>query len=168
MNRSTPDLPVHHQLLEFTQTHVHRVSDAIQPSHLLCLPLLLLPPIPPSIRVFSYESTLCMRWPKYWSFSFNLALTQNKMEAIGDFERSNYASYLTNLAIFPSDLTRFFLSFTDLWAALLSLPSVGCKCLENPGSVLLAFILSTWQCSGARGDSTNTSAGKNAFVFLCG
>ena len=67
MNRSTPGLPVHHQLPEFTQTHVHRVSDAS--SHLiLCRPLLLLPPIPPSIRVFSNESTLRMRWPKYWSF----------------------------------------------------------------------------------------------------
>ena len=63
---------------EFTQTHIHRVSDAIQPvmpsSHLiLCCPLLLLPPIPPSIRVFSNESTLHMRWPKYWSFSFSIS-----------------------------------------------------------------------------------------------
>ena len=56
---------------EFTQTHVHRVSDAIQPSHPLS-PLLLLPSIPPSIRVFSNESTLHMRWPKYWSFSFSI------------------------------------------------------------------------------------------------
>ena len=72
MNRSTPGLPVHHQLPEFTQTHVHRVSDAIQ--HLiLCRPLLLLPPIPPSIRVFSNESTLHMRWPKYWNFSFSIS-----------------------------------------------------------------------------------------------
>ena len=70
MNRSTPGLPVHHYLPEFTQTHVHRVSDAIQPSY--PLPLLLLPPIPPSIRVFSNESTLCMRWPKYWSCSFSI------------------------------------------------------------------------------------------------
>jgi len=73
MNRSTPGLPVHHQLPEFTQTHVHRVGDAIQPSH-LCRPLLLLPPIPPSIRVFSNESTLRMRWPKYWSFSVSLII----------------------------------------------------------------------------------------------
>ena len=71
MNRSTPGLPVHHQLTEFTQTHVHQVSDAIQPSHPLSS-LLLLPPIPPSIRVFSNESTLLMRWPKYWSFSFSI------------------------------------------------------------------------------------------------
>ena len=72
MNRSTPGLTVHHQLPEFTQTHVHRVSDAIQPSHSLS-PALLLPPIPPSIRVFSSESTLRMRWPKYWSFSFSIS-----------------------------------------------------------------------------------------------
>jgi len=71
MNCSTPGLPVHHQLPEFTQTHVHWVGDAIQPSHPLWS-LLLLPPIPPSIRVFSNESTLCMRWPKYWSFSFSI------------------------------------------------------------------------------------------------
>ena len=71
MNRSMPSLPVHHQLPEFTQTHVHQVGDAIQPSH-LCCPLFLLPPIPPSIRVFSNKSTLHMRWPKYWSFSFSI------------------------------------------------------------------------------------------------
>ena len=72
MNRSTPGLPVHHQLPEFTQTHVHWVRDAIQPSHPLSSPFLL-PLIPPSIRVFSNESTLCMRWPKYWSFSFSIS-----------------------------------------------------------------------------------------------
>ena len=72
MNRSTPGLPVHHQLPEFTQTHVRRVSDAIQPSHPLS-PLLLLPPIPPIIRVIYSESTLHMRWPKYWSFSLSIS-----------------------------------------------------------------------------------------------
>ena len=72
MNCSTPGLTVYHQLMEFTQTHVHRVGDAIQPSHPLC-PLLLLPPIPPSIRVFSNDSVLHIRWPKYWSFSFSIS-----------------------------------------------------------------------------------------------
>ena len=72
MNRSRPGLPVHHQLPEFTQTHAHRVSDGIQPSHPLSSPSHL-PPVPPSIRVFFNESTLRMRWPKYWSFSFSIS-----------------------------------------------------------------------------------------------
>ena len=71
MNRSMPGLPVYHQLPEFTQTHVHRVGDAIQPSHHL-LSSSPPAPIPPSIRIFSNESTLCTRWPKYWSFSFSI------------------------------------------------------------------------------------------------
>ena len=65
VDSSTPVFPVHHQLPEPTQTHVHRVGDAIQPSHLLCRPLLLLPSIFPNIRVFSNDSVLCVRWPKY-------------------------------------------------------------------------------------------------------
>ena len=64
MDCSTSGSPVRHQLLELTQTHVHQVSDAIQPSHPL-LSLLLLPSIFPSIRVFSNESLLQIRWPKY-------------------------------------------------------------------------------------------------------
>ena len=72
MNCSMPDLPVHHQLPEFTQTHVHQVGDAIQTSHPLS-PLLLLSSIPSSIRVFSNESALRIRWPKYWSFSFSIS-----------------------------------------------------------------------------------------------
>ena len=71
MNHSTPGLPVHHQLPEFTQTHVHWVGDAIQPSHPLSS--LLLPSIFPSIRVFSNKSALHIRWPKHWSFSFNIS-----------------------------------------------------------------------------------------------
>ena len=72
MNCSMPGLLVHHQLPEFTQTHVHWVGDAIQPSH-LCCPLLLLPSTFPRIRVFSSESVLHIRWPKYWSFSFHIS-----------------------------------------------------------------------------------------------
>ena len=72
MDCSMPDLPVHHQFPELIQTHVHWVCDAIQPSHPLFAPS---PPAhnPPSIRVFFNESTLLMRWPKYWSFSFNIS-----------------------------------------------------------------------------------------------
>ena len=69
MDCSTPGFPVPHQLRELTQTHVHRVGDAIQTFHPLSSPS------PPafnlSIRVFSNESVLCLRWPKYWSFSFS-------------------------------------------------------------------------------------------------
>ena len=72
MDCSTPGLPVYHQLSEFTQTHLHWVGNAIQPFHPLS-PLLLTPSIYPSIRVFSKESVLCIRWPKYWSFSFSIS-----------------------------------------------------------------------------------------------
>ena len=70
MNCRTPGLPVHHQLPEFTQTHVHEL--VLPSNHLiLCRPLLLPPLIFPSIRVFSNESVLPVRWPKYWSFSIS-------------------------------------------------------------------------------------------------
>ena len=72
VDHSTPGLPVHHQLPEFTQTHVHRVGDAMQPSHPLSSPSPLAPN-PSQHQGFSSESTLCMRWPKYWSFSFNIS-----------------------------------------------------------------------------------------------
>ena len=72
MDCSTPGFPVHHQLLELAQTHVHRVSDAIQ--HLiLCSPLLCPPLIFPRVRVFSNKLVLCIRWPKYYSFSFSIS-----------------------------------------------------------------------------------------------
>ena len=90
MNRSTPGLPAHHQLWEFTQTHV-KIESVMPSSHLiLCHPLLLLPPIPPSIRVFSNESAFRIRWPKYWSFSFSIS-------------HSNQYSYLSWISV-PNQL----------------------------------------------------------------
>ena len=74
MDCSMPGFHVHDQLPELAQTHVHRVSDAIQPSH----PLLSLSPllsIFPSIRVFCNESVLCIKWPEYWSISFSISLS---------------------------------------------------------------------------------------------
>ena len=73
MDCSTPGLPVHHQLPEFIQTHVHWVSDAIQPSHPLSFPS-------PAFnlsqhQIFSNESALRIRWPKYWCFSFSISLS---------------------------------------------------------------------------------------------
>ena len=67
-----PGLPVHHQLLEFTQTHIHSVGNVIPPSHPLSSPFLLLS-IFPSFRVFSNKSVLSIRWLKYWSFNFNIS-----------------------------------------------------------------------------------------------
>ena len=72
MDCSTPGFPVHHQLLELTQTHVRRVGDAIQLSHPLSSPSLSAS-IFSSIRVFSNESVLPIRWPKYWRFSFSIS-----------------------------------------------------------------------------------------------
>ena len=73
MDYSTPGFPIHDQLPEPAQTHVHRIGDAIQPSHILCCPLLFLPSIFPSIRVFSKESVLHIRWPKYGIFSVSIS-----------------------------------------------------------------------------------------------
>ena len=98
MNRSTPGLPVHHQLPEFTQTHV--IESVMPSSHLiLCRPLLLLPPIPPSIRVSSSESTLHMRWPKYWSFSFSISPSNGHPGLISFRSASIYCN-----CVFLSDL----------------------------------------------------------------
>ena len=69
---STPCSPVHHQFPELAETHLHRVGGAIQPSHLLSS-ILLLPSIFPSIRIFSSESALRIRWLKYWSFNFSIS-----------------------------------------------------------------------------------------------
>ena len=72
MNRSTPGLPT----INNSQSSLKLISiESVMPSRhlILCHPLLLLPPIPSSIRVFSNESTLCMRWPKYWSFSLSIS-----------------------------------------------------------------------------------------------
>ena len=71
MDCRTPGLLVHHQLPEFTQTHIHQVSDPS--NHLILCPLLLLPSIFPSFKGFSNETVLCFKWWKYWSFSFNIS-----------------------------------------------------------------------------------------------
>ena len=76
---STPRFPIHHQLLESTQTHVHWPSNHL----ILCRPLLLLPSIFPSIKVFSNESALHIRWPKYWSFSFNISPSNEHPGLVG-------------------------------------------------------------------------------------
>ena len=130
MNRSTPGLPVHHQLPEFTQIHLHLVS--MPSSHLiLCRPLLLLPPIPPSIRVFSNESALPVRWPKYWSFSFSI-IPSKEIPGLISF-RMDWLDLLARL------------QFKDL-------PAFQSHCLEHEfpefrGLLINLYVLSlsTWQ-----------------------
>ena len=122
MNSSTPDFLVHHHLPEFTQTHVHQVSDAIQPSHSLLSPP---PPAsnPSQHQSLSNESTLRMRWPKYWSFSFiintskeipglisfrmdclNLLAVQGTLKSLLQHHSSN-ASILRHSAFFTVQLS---------------------------------------------------------------
>ena len=81
MNCSKPGLPVHHQLR--SSPKLMSIESVIPSSHLiLSCPLLLLPPIPPSIRVFTNESTLRIRWPKYWSYSFSISASKEHPELI--------------------------------------------------------------------------------------
>ena len=87
MDCSMPGFPVYNQLLKLAQTHVHWVGDAIQPSH----PLLLLPSIFPSIRIFSNESVLHIRWPKYWSFSLSIS-PSNEYSGLISFRRTGWIS----------------------------------------------------------------------------
>ena len=104
MNRTMPGLPVHHQLLELTQTHVHWVGDA---NHLIfCRPLLHPPSIFPSIRVFSKKSVLHIRWPKYWSFSLNIS-PSNEYSGLISFRMD----WLNLLAV--QVLSRVFSNTTD-------------------------------------------------------
>ena len=93
MDCSMPGFPVLHYLLEFAQTHMHWVDDAIQPST-VCHPLLLLPSIFPSIRVFPSESVLLIRWPKYWSFSFSIS-PSNEYSGLISFKMTGLISLLS-------------------------------------------------------------------------
>ena len=127
MDCSMPGLPVHHQLPEFTQTP--SIESVMHSSHLILgHPLLHLPPIPPSIRVFSNESTLCIRRPKYWSFSFSISpsnehpgLISFRMDGLdllavqGTLKRllqchSSKASILWHSTLFPGQLSHPFMT----------------------------------------------------------
>ena len=110
MDCSMPGFPVHHQLPEFTQTHVHRVGDVIQPSH--PVPLLLLPSIFPSIRVFSNESALHIRWPKYWSFSFSNS-PSNEYLSFSNSPSNVYLRLIPTRECQESSLFHTFVSYTD-------------------------------------------------------
>ena len=104
MNRSTPGLPVHHN--SWSSLRLMSIEAVMPSSHLiLCRPLLLLPPIPPSIRVFSNKSTLRMRWPKYWSFSFSI-IPSNEHPGLSLLQyHSSKASILWRSAFFTVQLS---------------------------------------------------------------
>ena len=114
---TTPDLPVHHQLPELTPNSCPS-SRWCHPHLILCRPLLLLPPIPPRIRVFSNESVLCIRWPKYWNFSFSIS-PSNKYSGLISFRIDWFQiMYLVSLTyndifqIYPcSSMYQYFILF---------------------------------------------------------
>ena len=116
MNRSMPGLPVHHQLPEFTQTHVCRVSDAIQPSHPLSSSS---PPALnfPSIKVSSNESALHIRWPQYWNFSFNISPSSEYSELI--FFRMGWLDLLAVQGTLKSLLQHHSSKASILWCSAL-------------------------------------------------
>ena len=105
MDCSTPGFPVLHYLLEFAQAHVHSVSDAIR--LILYHPLLLLPSIFPSIRIFPNESVLCIRWPKYWSFSFSMSPSDEHPGLISF--RMDWLDLLSVQGTLMSNITRAYL-----------------------------------------------------------
>ena len=114
MGCSTPGFPVHHQLPELTQTHVHSV--VIPSNHvILCRPLLLSPSIFPSIRVFSNESVLHIRWPKYWSFSFSIS-PSNEYSGLISF-RTDWLDLLAGQGILKSLLQNHGSKASILWCS---------------------------------------------------
>ena len=121
MNCSMPGLLVHHQTLESIQTHI---TESVMPStHLtLCHPLLLLPPIFLSIRVFSNESTLCIRWSKYWSFSFNIS-PSNEYSGLISF-RMDWLDLLAGQGTLKSLLQHQFKSINSLALSLQYSPNL--------------------------------------------
>ena len=121
MNCSTPGLPVHHQQPELTRLNVHRVGDGS--SHLiLCRPLLLLPSIPPSFRVFSNESTLRVTWLKYWSFSFSISPSKEHPELISF--RMDWLDLLAVQGTQESSPTPQFKSINSLVLSFLQSPTL--------------------------------------------
>ena len=160
MNCSTPGLPVHHQLLEFTQTHLHWVSDAIQPSHPLSSPS------PPTFNLSQHQGLFqWVRWPKYWSFSFNISpsseysgLISFRMDWLDLFavqrtlksllqHHSSKASILRCSAFFGVQLSYPYMptgktiTFT-FWHFRVFLPYVGQRGISNPG--FFSFIQVTY------------------------
>ena len=114
-----PGFPVDHQLSELTQTHVHRVCDAIQPSHPLSS-LFLLPSVFLSIRVFFSESVLHIKWPEYWSFSFSISPSNECLRLISFriecFDLLAVQGTLKSLLQHRNSKPQFFSTQPSLWS----------------------------------------------------
>ena len=120
--------PCPSQIPEFTQTHAH--ESVMASSHLiLCHPLLLLPPIPPSIRVFSNASTLCMRWPKSWSFSFSIS-PSNEHPGLTSF-RMGWLDLLTVQGALKSLLQHHSSKASIFWCSAFFTRQVKIKCAQK-------------------------------------
>ena len=125
MNCNTPDLPDHHQLPEFTQTHVHRVGDAIQPSH-PCRPLLLLAPIPPRIRVSSNDYSGLISFRMNW---FDLLAVQRTFQSLL-LHHSMKASILQYSAFFMIQLSHPYMTTRNTIALTIwTLSAQLCLCI---------------------------------------
>ena len=121
MNRTTPGLPVHHH--SWSSFRLTSIKSVMPSSHLiLCRPLLLLPPIPHSIRVFSNESTLHTRWPKYWSFSFSIIPSKEHPGLISF--RMDWLDLLAVQGTLKSPLTPQFKSIKSSALSLLHSPTL--------------------------------------------
>ena len=153
MNHSTPGLPVHH----YSQSLSKPMSiESVMPSNHLILghPLLLLPSIFPSIRVFSNESALCIRWPKYWSFSFNIS-PSNEHSGLISF-RMDWLDHLAVQGTLKSLLQHHspkasVLQHSDFFIAQLSHPNVttGKTIALTIGPLLAKWYLCFWiHCLG--------------------
>ena len=143
MNCSTPGFPVHHQLPEFTQ--IMSIESVMPPNHLtLCRPLLLPRSIFPSIRVFSNEPVFCIRWPKYWSFSFSISPSKEYSGLI-----SFRMDWLGPLAVQESPPTPQFKSINSLVLSFLyssTLISIHDYCKSHSFDHFTTFILEVEWC----------------------
>ena len=139
MDCCMPGFPVHHHLLKLAQTRVYQVGDVIQPSHPVCL--LLLPSIFPSIRVFSNESVLHIRWPKYWSFSFSIS-PSNEYLGLISFRMTGWISLQSKgLSRVFSNTTILKHQFFSPQASLWSNSHICTWLLEKPLFIILCYYL---------------------------
>ena len=136
MDSSMGGFRVLHYLLNLAQTHVHWVDDAIQPL-IFCHPLLLLPSIFPRIRVFPSESALCIRWPKYWSFSFSIGPSNDYLRLISF--RIDLFDLLTVQGTLKSLLHHYTLKASILWHSAFFIVQLLHSCMTTEKAIALTI-----------------------------